>query len=293
MRTDDGGPRLEFGDRQRNERSAQRRQPGLQVARGLVGVDGGSGDVEHAAGVDPGAHQDHGYSGLGLPALDGPGDRRGASECRKDRAVQVDPPQSSRPQRFGGEDLAVGGGHEEVGPEAPKHGKPFRSVDVLRLQNGDAPVGRGDLDPAWDQLLLASLRSVRLGREGDAPGRWQRTRLLRCRLHNDLLIAELACVADRTAAEAMSGTLVGVPRAFLPPTDADEYYWADLVGLEVVNVREQSMGRILGLIDTPANTVFRVGDGQASERLLPFVAAVVLEVDLQAGRVRVDWELDW
>jgi 16S rRNA processing protein RimM len=37
----------------------------------------------------------------------------------------------------------------------------------------------------------------------------------------------------------------------------------------------------------------RVGDGQGSERLLPFVAAVVLEVDLAAARVRVAWEMDW
>ena len=181
-----------------------------------------------------------------------------------------------------------------TGPDAASGEPPS---DIIVLGKIAAPYGLcGEVRVypfADDPRGWSTLPHWWLGREGDAPGRWQRTRLLRCRLHNDLLIAELACVADRTAAEAMSGTLVGVPRAFLPPTDADEYYWADLVGLEVVNVREQSMGRILGLIDTPANTVFRVGDGQVSERLLPFVAAVVLEVDLQAGRVRVDWELDW
>ena len=69
----------------------------------------------------------------------------------------------------------------------------------------------------------------------------------------------------------------------MPPTDAGEYYWADLVGLEVINTRDQSLGRILGLIDTPANTVLRVGDGDSAERLLPFVAAVVLDVGLEAG----------
>ena len=91
----------------------------------------------------------------------------------------------------------------------------------------------------------------------------------------------------------MRGLLVGAPRAALPPTGAGEYYWADLVGLEVINTRDQSLGRILGLIDTPANTVLRVGDGDRAERLLPFVAAVVLDVGLEAGRVRVEWEMDW
>ena len=132
-----------------------------------------------------------------------------------------------------------------------------------------------------------------LGHEGDAPGLWRPTRLLNCDLRNDMLLAQLECVADRSAAEAVAGELVGVPHRALPPTASDEYYWADLLGLDVVNLHEQSLGRILGLIETPANTVLRVGDGQCAERLLPFVAAVVLDVDLGQKCVRVDWEVDW
>ncbi len=145
-----------------------------------------------------------------------------------------------------------------------------------------------DDPPRW-----AALPHWWVGREGEATDLWRQTRLLHCKVRNELLIARLACAADRTAAEAMRGLLVGVPRAALPPTDAGEYYWADLVGLEVINTRDQSLGRILGLLDTPANTVLRVGDGDSAERLLPFVAAVVLEVGLEAGRVRVEWEMDW
>ena len=50
---------------------------------------------------------------------------------------------------------------------------------------------------------------------------------------------------------------------------------------------------ISGLIDTPANAVLRVGDGLKPEQLLPFVAAVVVDVDLAARKVCVDWESDW
>jgi ribosomal 30S subunit maturation factor RimM len=58
------------------------------------------------------------------------------------------------------------------------------------------------------------------------------------------------------------------------------------------------LGRVLGLISTSANDVLRVGDeagseGQTNERLLPFVATVVLDVDLLERRLRVDWEADW
>jgi 16S rRNA processing protein RimM len=146
---------------------------------------------------------------------------------------------------------------------------------------------------ADDPLGWSRLNDWWIGREGDAPELWHRTKVLGCKLRNDLLFARLAGVTDRTAADAMRGVLVGVPRAALPPTAAGEYYWADLLGLAVLNTREQSLGRILGLIDTPANTVLRVGDGECSERLLPFVATVVLDVDLEARQVRVEWEVDW
>lgn len=146
---------------------------------------------------------------------------------------------------------------------------------------------------ADDPLSWSRLTHWWVGQEGDASNLWRQTKLLSCQFRNGLLLAQLACVADRTAAEAMSGALVGVPRAALPPTATDEYYWADLIGLEVRNTRGQSLGRILGLIETPANTVLRVGDGERGERLLPFVAAIVLDVDLAGRSVRVDWETDW
>jgi 16S rRNA processing protein RimM len=146
---------------------------------------------------------------------------------------------------------------------------------------------------ADDPLSWSRLPHWWTGREGDAPALWRQTRVLKCAVRNDLLITRLACAADRTAAEAMKGVLVGVPRAALPQTARGEYYWADLIGLDVVNTQQQPLGRVLGLLDTPANAVLRVGDGESSERLLPFVAAVVLDVDLVGRCVRVEWEVDW
>ena len=84
-----------------------------------------------------------------------------------------------------------------------------------------------------------------------------------------------------------------MPREALPPTGKGEYYWGDLIGLEVVNAADHILGRVLGLIETPGNAVMRVGDGKGKERLLPFVGTVVLDVDLSAQRLCVDWEADW
>lgn len=132
-----------------------------------------------------------------------------------------------------------------------------------------------------------------LGQEEDDPAVWRPMELRRCRQQKDLLIAEFADLMDRDAAEAVKGLLVGVPRELLPQTEQDEYYWADLIGLEVINTGDHVLGHVLGLIETPGNAVLRVGDGEGKERLLPFVAAVVLDVDLVARRLRVDWETDW
>ena len=132
-----------------------------------------------------------------------------------------------------------------------------------------------------------------VGQEGDLPGQWRQTRLVSCKVHVDLLIAELECLPDRNASETARGLLVGVPRSELPKVAKDEYYWADLIGLDVVNTHDESLGRVLGLIETSANDVLRVGNGVENERLLPFVATVVLDVDLLARRVKVEWEADW
>lgn len=170
-------------------------------------------------------------------------------------------------------------------------------ADIVVLGKIVAPYGlRGavKIHPfADDPQVWAKLPYWWIGREDLAPELWRPTRVKTCKVHVDLLIAELACLADRNASEAAHGVLVGVPRATLPPAAKNEYYWADLVGLEVRNTGGQSLGRVLGLIETPANAVLRVGDGEQAEQLLPFVAAVVLDVDLAAGTVSVDWEADW
>ncbi len=146
---------------------------------------------------------------------------------------------------------------------------------------------------ADDPSSWAILSHWWLGQDGDLPAHWQRTAVQRCSVRNEQMLAQLACFADRSAAEAALGWLVGVPREEMPKTESEEYYWGDLVGLEVVNVAQQSLGHVLGLLETPANAVLRVGDGQQAERLLPFVGSVVLKVDSLAQRIEVDWQLDW
>lgn len=178
---------------------------------------------------------------------------------------------------------------ESVGDVAP--------ADIVVLGKIVGPYGlRGAVKVhpfADDPSNWAKLPYWWVGQEGSAPGVWRQTRLLKCNLRGSSLVAELECLPDRTASEAARGVLVGVPRVDLPPAAKGEYYWADLIGLDVINARGIVLGQVLGLIETPANDVLRVGDGAKAEQLLPFVATVVLDVDVAAGKVCVDWESDW
>lgn len=129
-----------------------------------------------------------------------------------------------------------------------------------------------------------------IAREGEP---WREVKLKGLKVHGDGVVVLLDGIADRTDAETMKGVLVGAPRDALPATDEDEFYWGDLIGLEVVNTADEKLGKVAGLIETGANDVLRVVGEEGSERLLPFVSAVVLSVDVKAGLIRVEWGSDW
>lgn len=122
---------------------------------------------------------------------------------------------------------------------------------------------------------------------------WLPRQLAECRPHGRGLIARFVGIEDCNAAEKMVGQFVGAPREALPKTAKDEFYWADLIGLEVINKAGARLGRVDELVRAGAHEVLDVRDGEGNQRLLPFVAAVIEEVDLAGGRIRVNWELDW
>ncbi|GAB2180531.1 ribosome maturation factor RimM [Denitratisoma sp. agr-D3] len=114
--------------------------------------------------------------------------------------------------------------------------------------------------------------------------------------HADGWVVKLMGIDDRNGAESLAGSFVAAPKEELPKTAEGEYYWADLIGLQVVNESAVVLGKVASLIATGANDVLVVRDGEgktAKERLLPFVDAVVLRVDPTAGVIHVAWGEDW
>jgi len=124
-------------------------------------------------------------------------------------------------------------------------------------------------------------------------------RITQAKEHGDGIVATAQELTDRNAAEAMKGVRIFVSRASFPSTGDDEYYWVDLIGLDVVNRECQALGRVVELLDTGAHSVLQVvaelpGDPpQRQERLIPFVSAYVDRVSLAERRITVDWGLDY
>jgi 16S rRNA processing protein RimM len=112
-------------------------------------------------------------------------------------------------------------------------------------------------------------------------------------LSNKGLGALLKGVNDRNVAERLRGTNIGLPRDQLPQLDKDEIYWIDLIGLAVRNAKSESLGTIDNLLETGANDVLVVKAEDGTERLIPLISQVVLNVDRENGLVTVDWELDY
>jgi 16S rRNA processing protein RimM len=99
------------------------------------------------------------------------------------------------------------------------------------------------------------------------------------------LVATLKGVVSREDAERLNGVELYVARDQLPPTDDDEYYHADLIGLAAVDPAGAPIGRVLAIHNFGAGDIIEIAPPQGSTLLLPFTNAVVPTVDLTAGRV--------
>jgi len=123
---------------------------------------------------------------------------------------------------------------------------------------------------------------------------WQPCVLKGCKAHGKGWIAKFAGIDERNGALALDGKYVAALRGDLPKTARDEYYWADLIGMDVVNLQGERLGRVSSLLSTGAHDVLCVQEGaEGAERLLPFVAQIVKGVDTANRVIRVEWGSDW
>ncbi len=176
-----------------------------------------------------------------------------------------------------------------------RHGAAAPPDDVVVMGRIAAPYGvKGWLKvlPATEEHeALLDYPEWWLRKRGDRSA-WERGELVEGRTHANALIVSIAGIGDREAAAAFSGGQVGVPRAALPVAKGDEIYVADLVGLAVFNRQGESLGRVVEVQEFGAHPVLRIV-GEDEAHLVPFVPAYVDAVDVEGGRIEVDWRKDY
>ena len=177
---------------------------------------------------------------------------------------------------------------------------PADAIEVGRIADAWGIKGWFKVLPhsADPQALFSSTRWY-LQPSERGPQAFSGTVLLRVREtkeHSDSVVARADGVDDRSAAEALKGCRIFIPRTSFPTAGDDEYYWVDLLGLAVVNREGVALGQVKDLMSTGPQSVLvvvREEEGKPVECMIPFVAAYVDKVDLQARRIAVDWQADY
>jgi 16S rRNA processing protein RimM len=116
---------------------------------------------------------------------------------------------------------------------------------------------------------------------------WRNYRIEASGRSGGALTVKLSGIEDRDQAQALRGAQVCVQRSELPPRDDRDFYRADLVGCEVVNLDSVALGMVSHFMETPAQVLMVVRG--AREIWIPAVPQYLRRVDLQARRVVVDW----
>ena len=109
------------------------------------------------------------------------------------------------------------------------------------------------------------------------------------RAKDDFLVRAVG-IDDRDAAQALKGTRLYVPRAALPEPEAGEYYHGDLIGLRVEDGDGNALGNVRGVHNFGAGDVLEIGAESGPTLMVPFTHQAAPEIDLKAGRMRVNPE---
>lgn len=177
---------------------------------------------------------------------------------------------------------------------------PVDAIEVGRVTDAWGIKGWFKVLPysAEPEALFSSKRWFLLPPEKGAPAFSGVVKLsiMEAKTHSEGVVACARDIDDRNRAEVLRGARIFIPRSSFPTATSNEYYWVDLLGLSVVNREGLCLGQVKDLLSTGPQTVMvlsQVADGVALERMIPFVAAYVDDVDLSSGRILVDWQPDY
>lgn len=112
------------------------------------------------------------------------------------------------------------------------------------------------------------------------------------KISGDELQVRFDGITDRDSAALLRGFTIEIDRASFAETDDNEYYWTDLIGMQVHNRTQENLGTVSSLMQTGAHDVLVV-DGAFGRKLIPFVSQYIDEVNLPQQQIVVDWGSDY
>ena len=131
-------------------------------------------------------------------------------------------------------------------------------------------------------------------------GQWQTLDIIKGREQGKTIVAQLKDINDREQAKSMIGIDLYIEKSQLPKLSEGEYYWEDLIGLEVVNQNNVVLGKVSNLVDTGANNVLVVNSDKeplsgkdGKEHWVPYIEPFLISVDLDKQQILVDWDEDF
>lgn len=121
-------------------------------------------------------------------------------------------------------------------------------------------------------------------------GVWKQYKVLQAKGHGKGLVALLSSCTNRDEAALLTNAEIGIDRSFLPELPEGEYYWSDLIGLEVITENGEVLGHIDSLFETGSNDVVVVKN-ETREHLLPYIPEeYIIEIDLKKRQMKVRWD---
>lgn len=122
-------------------------------------------------------------------------------------------------------------------------------------------------------------------------GQWQVLPAFKLRKHGDKILILFESFQDRDLAKQFVNLEIGVARDALPEPQEDEFYWADLEGMRVINAQNVELGTVSNVFNAGASDVLDIKG--AHPCLIPFVAQYIIKVEPKEQLIRVDWDLEF
>jgi 16S rRNA processing protein RimM len=120
---------------------------------------------------------------------------------------------------------------------------------------------------------------------------WKPIKVTETRPHGKGLVAKIDGFDTPEVARGLTGKTIAIKRSQLIALESNEFYWADLHGLTVINQHDEVLGKIIYIIETGSNDVLVV-KGSEGDIAIPYLfGETVLSVDLEQQIMKVDWDL--